>query len=206
MAAGWDLVMPCRTYPILTLNRFLIQLFPKFALSLQINVIQWFPIATDILQSHRLQFNKNRNCRILHGHFYFVKTFRIKVKSKYFWEFYFINLEWKNRIGKGPSSKIHSKLHPRDVKTTSTHRPHFCLSPPPFPPNQGRLESNENQGNGLRISCSWNFPDWTFTSKETSEKRGHDRPTHHKNFEAQVFGCEAANWGEESEGCCWQRR
>lgn len=78
----------------------------------------------------------------------------------------------ENRIGKGPSSKIHSELHPREVKLTSIHRPHSCLSPPPFPHNQGRLESIENQGNDLKISCLWNVPDQNFTSKGTSETRG----------------------------------
>ena len=56
---------------------------------------------------------------------------------------------------------------------------------PPFPTNQGRRESIENQGNGWKVSWSWNVPEWTFTSKGTSEKkRGGGRHTGCENLEA----------------------
>lgn len=74
----------------------------------------------------------------------------------------------------------------------------------PFPPNQGRWESIENQGNGWKISWSWNVLDWTFTSKGTSKNGGErDRHPRRMNFEAWALWMWGGKLRWKVGGGCW---
>lgn len=111
-------------------------------------------------------------------------------------------------------------FHPKCIRHVPPMGGQANIDPPPssqsffffplflllFPPEQGRWESIENQGKRWKISWSWNVPDWTFTSKGTSETEGETDTPVTRTLKPGPRGCEAANWGEESEGGCWLLR
>lgn len=94
-----------------------------------------------------------------------------------------------------------------EVKLTSIHHPPPCLSSLSslFPPDQGRWESIGNQGNGWKIIWSWNVPDWTFTSKGTSEKGREMDTLVTRTLKPGSCGCEATNWGQKEDAGCSYR-
>lgn len=177
------------------------------ALSLQINVLQWFPITTSILLSHHLQFHRKEDCWMLHGNLNDAVAFKTKIKkNQIVLDVLFSYLRQPEpKKGKRLSSLKRSNLHQRDVKLTSIHHPPSCFFFYFFTqPRQIEInrKSRKRLENKLFVKCSR----LNFYFKGTLWNRVSGGHTSHKNFEAGVFGCEAANWGEESEGGCWQLR
>lgn len=189
-------------------HRYVAQSSLKLALSLQINVLQWFPITTSILLPHYLQFVRKEDCRMLHGNLNLAVAFRTKIKNKKkcCGCFVFLSQAAGTRKGKRLSSLKRSNLHQRDVKLTLIHHSPSCFFfhfSTQLRQTEINRKSRKRLENKLFVKCSR----LNFYFKGTLWNRvSGSRYTSHKNFEAWVFGCEAANWGEESEGGCWQLR